>query len=96
VRQASRVDRQAAAAPGARMEYDRDKVDEVTLALLYLVASKVGEGGRAWKTFDAPTVERLWRKGLIRDLRSRAATVDLTAEGMKKAEELFRKYFQSP
>jgi hypothetical protein len=33
------------------MEYDKDKVDEYTLALLYLVTHEVHEsiGARAWK-----------------------------------------------
>jgi|GEM_PF-3905453 len=37
------------------MKYDQDKVDEVTLALLYLlVCEKHEESGtaRAWKSFD--------------------------------------------
>jgi hypothetical protein len=35
------------------MEYDKDKVDEVTLALLYLVMHDEDEyGARAWRGFD--------------------------------------------
>ena len=35
------------------MEYDKDKVDEITLALLYLVMHDESEhGARAWKGFD--------------------------------------------
>ncbi len=78
------------------MDYDKDKVDEMTLALMYLVASSSPEGGRAWRTFDAPTLDRLRQKGWIAELRSRSATVDLTPEGMRKAEQLFREHFQSP
>lgn len=34
------------------MEYDKDKVDEATLALLYLVMWKEETLHRAWKSFD--------------------------------------------
>lgn len=76
------------------MEYDKDKVDEMTLALLYLVMSREHEGGRAWKGIDWQTMDRLHQKGWISDPKGKAPTVGVTAEGMKKAEELFRKYFQ--
>ncbi|MFH1184753.1 MAG: DUF6429 family protein [Chloroflexota bacterium] len=76
------------------MDYDKDRVDEVTLALMYLVMSKDREGGRAWKGFDAHTLDRLHQKGWIAEPKIKEATVRITAEGTKKAEELFRKYFQ--
>jgi len=76
------------------MEYDKDKVDEMTLALLYLVMSREHECGRAWKGFDWQTMGRLHRKGWISDPKGKAPSVGVTAEGMKKAEELFRKHFQ--
>lgn len=43
------------------MEYDKDKVDEYTLALLYLVTHDIREGfgARAWKGFDWETMNRL-------------------------------------
>jgi hypothetical protein len=78
------------------MEYDKDKVDEMTLALLYLVMSREQEGGRAWKGFDWSTMDRLHQKGWISDPKSKAKSVGVTAEGMKRAEELFRKHFQGP
>lgn len=36
------------------MDYNKDKVDELTLALLFLVAydRQEGVGARAWKGFD--------------------------------------------
>jgi hypothetical protein len=34
------------------MEWDRNKVDDATLALLYLVMWKDGEWQRAWKSFE--------------------------------------------
>ena len=48
------------------MEYDKDKVDELTLALLYLVMHDESEGvARAWKGFDWDTMNRLHEKGFI-------------------------------
>lgn len=75
------------------MEYDKDKVDEMTLALLYIVMSQEHDHGRAWKGFDWGTMDRLHQKGWISDPKAKAMSVGVTAEGMKKAEELFRKHF---
>ena len=48
------------------MEYDKDKVDEVTLALLYLVMHDEDEyGAKAWKGFDWDTMNRLHERGFI-------------------------------
>jgi hypothetical protein len=76
------------------MEYDKDKVDEVTLALLYLVTHDEDEyGARAWKGFDWDTMNRLHEKGFIGNPVSKAKSVIVTREGCKKAEELFEKHF---
>lgn len=76
------------------MKYDKDKVDEVTLALLSLGMSRTPEGGRAWKAFDLQTLARLHQKGWIAEPKIKDISVAVTADGMKKAEELSRKYFQ--
>ena len=77
------------------MEYDEDKVDEYTLALLYLVTHnrQEGYGAKAWKGFDWDTMNRLHEKGLISKPVSRAKSVAMSEEGFKKAEKLFRKHF---
>lgn len=75
------------------MGYDRDKVDEFTLALLHLVSSKNGQALRAWKGFDWDTMNRLHEKGYISDPRSKAKSVAMSPEGYKKAQELFIKHF---
>jgi hypothetical protein len=76
------------------MEYDKDKVDELTLALLYLVIHDEDEyGARAWKGFDWDTMNRLYEKGFIGNPISKAKSVTVTREGCKKAKELFEKYF---
>ena len=51
------------------MEYDREKVDETVLALLWLTL----EGdGRAWKGHDWDALERLHERGYISDPKSKA------------------------
>ena len=77
------------------MEYDKDKVDEYTLALLYLVIHERQKvyGARAWKGFDWDTMNRLHEKGLISNPVGKAKSVVMTEEGFKKAEELFKRHF---
>ena len=77
------------------MQYDQDKVDEMTLALLYLVTSgyQEGLGARAWKGFDWNTINRLHQKGWIIEPKVKSMTLHLTEEGFKKSEQLFRQHF---
>ena len=79
------------------MDFDKDKVDDMTLALLYLVICErvKGFGGRAWKSFDWDTMDRLHEKGLIMDPKGKAKSVSMTEEGIQKAEALFIKHFGS-
>ena len=77
------------------MDYDKHKVDEMTLALLHLVMhGKAGEE-RAWKGFDWETMNRLHEKGFLSDPRSKAKSVLMTPEGVLRSSELFRKFFSS-
>jgi hypothetical protein len=76
------------------MDYDKDKVDDVTLALLYLVMSTDEYGShRAWEGFDWDTMDRLYEKGLIDDPKSKARSVSVSEEGAERAKALFLKYF---
>jgi hypothetical protein len=77
------------------MEYDQDKIDEYTLALLYLVTwqREEGYGARAWKGFDWETINHLFEKGFILDPKNKAKSVVMTEDGYKKSEELFKKFF---
>jgi hypothetical protein len=75
------------------MEYDKDKVDEAVLALMYLNSFKDGEWVRAWKGFDWEVLDRLYEKGYISDPKSKAKSVIVTEDGISRSEELFRKYF---
>ena len=79
------------------MDYDKEKVDELTLALLYLVTHErqEGLGARAWKGFDWDTMNRLYEKGFITNPASKAKSVVMTEDGYKKSEGLFRKHFMN-
>jgi hypothetical protein len=77
------------------MEYDKDKVDDVTLALMYLVTWKPKKEfpWSAWKSFDWDTLDRLHEKGLISDPKSKAKSVVLSDEAFQRAEQLFNELF---
>lgn len=75
------------------MEYDQEKVDQYTLALLYLVRCQDGPTSRAWKGFAWDTMNRLHEKGFISDPRGQAKSVILYEEGFREAEKLFQEFF---
>lgn len=77
------------------MEYNRDKVDEMVLALLYLTSSQDQYATRAWKGLDWETMDRLFEKGYISDPRGKGPSVDLTEAGARLSKELFFKYFEA-
>jgi len=75
------------------MEIDKHKVDEMTLALLYLTTFKNKHGLRAWKSHDWDVLNRLHESGYIDDPVSKAKSVMLTDEGSKQSQRLFEKHF---
>jgi hypothetical protein len=75
------------------MDYDKDKLDQVVLALLYHNAFDQDGLLRAWKSFDWDAMDRLHKKGFINDPKSKAKSVIVTEEGLEVAEKLFKKYF---
>lgn len=77
------------------MEYDENKIDEFTLALLYLVTHErhEGFGARAWKGFDWDTLNRLHEKGYISNPIGKAKSVGMSEEGFLKAKNLFEQHF---
>lgn len=77
------------------MEYDEDKVDDATLALMYLVAwrQKKNFPWSAWKSFDWETMNRLHEKGLISDPRNKNKSVTMSDETFEKSERLFNQLF---
>lgn len=74
------------------MNYDRDKVDEAVLALLYLVLHQPGPY-QAWKSFDWDALDRLHAKGLIGDPKHKKKSLDLTDEGVADAAAAFGRLF---
>ena len=77
------------------MDYDTDKVDEVTLALMALVVCErmEGYGGRAWKGFDWNTLDRLYEKGLLGNPKGKARSVVMTEGGYQESQQLFQAFF---
>ena len=75
------------------MKYDKKKVDEVTLALMWLVTQTDENGSRAWKTFDWGTLDRLHETGLISDPKRKTKSVVLSEEAVKLSEKLFNQMF---
>jgi hypothetical protein len=77
------------------MDFDEDKIDDYTLALLYLVAHERDEGfgSRAWKGFDWDTLNRLHEKGYISNPANKAKSVGMSEEGFLRAKELFERHF---
>lgn len=74
-------------------EYDKDKVDEIALALLYLNTFEGELGLKAWKNFDLGVLTRLYEKGFISNPITNSKSVAISQEAAKEAEMLFRKYF---
>jgi Domain of unknown function (DUF6429) len=75
------------------MEIDKEKVDEFTLALLYLTTFKDKHGLRAWKSHDWDVLNRLHESGYIDDPVSKAKSVMLTDEGDGAVEASVRTAF---
>jgi hypothetical protein len=79
------------------MDYDKDKVDDMVLALLWLTIFEEKQFGekvrQAWKGHDWEALNRLHEKGFIGDPVGKAKSVLVTEAGAKRSEELFRQYF---
>ena len=75
------------------MEYDKNKVDEMALALLYITSFQDQFGARAWKSMAWEVMDRLFEKGYIGDPKGKAKSVILTETGQKLSQELFEKNF---
>ena len=76
------------------MKYNKEKIDEMGLALLHLTTFKEQSWYRAWKSMDWGVMNRLHEKGFISDPKNKSKSVGLTEEGVKKSKELFEKYFK--
>ncbi|MBN1361877.1 MAG: hypothetical protein JW993_14870 [Sedimentisphaerales bacterium] len=78
------------------MDVNYDKIDDCTLALLYLVTSEDKYGARAWKSFDWETMNQLHEMGYISDPKSKAKSVALSGDGLARAKEMFEHFFCTP
>jgi hypothetical protein len=75
------------------MEYDREKADELVLALLQLTAFEDRGVRRAWKGIDWGIMNRLHEKGFISNPRNKAKSVVFSNEGFQLSRELYKKHF---
>lgn len=79
--------------PQSGWEFDRDKVDQMILALLHLTSFTENNEQKAWKNFDWEALHRLHKRGLIENPFSQAKTVSLTKQGAKFSHDLFYQNF---
>jgi hypothetical protein len=73
------------------VDIDEDKIDQAVLALLSLT---LHDGQRAWKGHDSDAMDRLYRKGMIDNPRSKTKSVWLTEEGLAESKRLFEALFR--
>ncbi len=76
-----------------KIEYDKDKVDEVALALLHLSTFEGELGLKAWKNLDLGILTRLYEKGFISNPITNSKSVAISKEAAEQSERLFRKHF---
>jgi hypothetical protein len=76
---------------------NKDKIDEAVLALLYLGHWLERHSGvaRSWKSFDWDTMERLHDRGLISNPATKAKSVTISGEGLRKAKEAYDRLFEN-
>jgi hypothetical protein len=75
------------------MDIDRDRAEEVVMALLALTSFEDHGIVRAWKGHDWDLLDGLFKRGWIQDPKGKAKSVVLTEEGRARSQELLRKYF---
>ncbi len=78
-----------------KLEYDKDRVDEVVLALLYLTTFEGELGLKTWKNIDLGVLTRLYEKGFISNPLTGSKSVAISREAADQSRELFRKYFET-
>jgi hypothetical protein len=72
------------------MNVDTDKIDNATLALLYL---GLHDQYRAWKGFDWDALQRLHENGMIDNPVNKYKSLAFTEEGLRRSKELFDAMF---
>jgi Domain of unknown function (DUF6429) len=74
-------------------QVDWDRVEEFTLALMYLTTFPHAGLTRSWKGYAWEVVDRLHAKGLISDPGTKAKSVELSDDAARRSRELFLKHF---
>ena len=76
---------------------DWEKVEEMTLALMYLTTFTEGHGEtRSWKGHAWEVMNRLHASGWIGNPVARAKSVVLSEDGARRSRELFERHFVGP
>lgn len=75
------------------MKYNENSVDEMALALMHLTTFRESSGYRTWKGHDWEVLDRLHGKGFIGNPKSKSRSVELTEDGRRRSEDLFKKHF---
>jgi len=75
------------------MALDENRIDDAVLALLYLTSVEDRGSCRAWKSHPWDALDRLHEKGLISNPRSKAKSVALSEEAVRRSEELATELF---
>ena len=73
------------------MDYDKDKVDDAVLALMFLTSFSDKGVPKSWKGHDFDALSRLHEKGYISDPIGKS--VLLTEDGYKRSQDLFKRLF---
>jgi len=76
------------------MKYNKDRVDEMLLTLMFLTTFEYveGHGATSWKGYDWHHMDRLYQKGYISNPKTKGKTVRLSEEAVVLSEDLFKKY----
>ena len=77
------------------MRYDKAKIDEAVLAVLYLTAWEEHGLTRAWKGIDWNVSNRLHERGLIDDPQNKNKSISFTEEGLPLARAAAERLFSS-
>ena len=77
------------------MEFDKEKMEEVILALLYQDSYKSsGPNIRSWKNYNWDVLDSLYEKGFISDpAKKNARSLSISEEAHKLGKTYFEKHF---
>ena len=73
------------------MEYNKEKIQEAVLALLYL--NFTPDTHCSWKSLHWDAMDALHEKGFISDPKNKNKSVALSEEGLEKAKQACKQLF---